>query len=62
MNTKKTHVGMLTCRWGKPCTWTVKPKIVAALPANVEPMTTSDVHHMRKLHHLATMRAVLAAA
>jgi hypothetical protein len=62
MKTLTNRVAELTCRWGKPCTWSVKPKIVAALPTNVEPMTQADLRHARKAHHAATLRAVLAAA
>jgi hypothetical protein len=56
------RVPELTCRWGKPCTWSLKPKIVTALPANVEPMTQADVRQLRKAHHSAALRAILAAA
>jgi hypothetical protein len=62
MKTLSNQVVELTCRWGKPCTWTVKPKIITALPANVEPLSQGQVRHMRKTHHVATLRAVLAAA
>jgi hypothetical protein len=56
------QVAELTCRWGKPCTWSVKPKIVTALPANVEPLSQADLRQMRKAHQSASLRAVFAAA
>jgi hypothetical protein len=62
MKTLTNQVAELTCRWGKPCTWALKPKLIAAGPTNVEPMSQSELRSMRKAHHLATLRAVLASA
>ncbi|MGZ4965292.1 MAG: hypothetical protein ACXWKG_09105 [Limisphaerales bacterium] len=62
MKISTNRVSELTCRWGKPYTWLVKPKIITSLPANVEPMSQADAHQLRKAHHSAALRAVLAAA
>lgn len=62
MKTLTNQVAELTCRWGKPCTWSVKPKTIAAVPLNVEPLTQSDLRHARKAHHQAALRVLLAAA
>jgi hypothetical protein len=62
MKTLTNQVAELTCRWGKPCTWSVKPKMVAAVPRNVEPMSQSDLHQVRKAHQAAALRALLVAA
>jgi hypothetical protein len=62
MKTLTSQVAELTCRWGKPCTWSVKPKMIATGPSNVEPMSQAELRHLRKAHHTATLRAVLAAA
>jgi hypothetical protein len=39
----------------------VKPKIVNAMPAIVEP-THADIRQLRKAHQLAALRVVLQAA
>ena len=62
MKTLTSQVAELTCRWGKPCTWSVKPKMIAAVPANVEPMSQSELRNMRKAHQIATLRALLVVA
>jgi hypothetical protein len=62
MKTLTNQVAELTCRWGKPCTWSVKPKMVAAAPTNVEPMSQAELRSMRKAHNVATLRALLVAA
>jgi hypothetical protein len=62
MKTLTSQVAELTCRWGKPCTWSVKPKLITALPSNVEPMSQSELRDMRKAHQTATLRALLVAA
>jgi hypothetical protein len=62
MKTINSHVAELTCRWGKPCSWAIKPKIVAAAPINVEAASTTDLRLIRKAHHTAALRAVLSPA
>jgi hypothetical protein len=62
MKIETNRVPELTCRWGKPCTWTVKPKLITGLPVNVEPTSQAEIRQLRKAHQSATLRAVLAAA
>jgi hypothetical protein len=62
MKTLTSQVAVLTCRWGKPCSWTVKPKLVNTMPADVEPISQAQARQMRKDHQAATLRAVCLAA
>lgn len=62
MKLSNNRVAELTCRWGKPCTWSVKPKIVTQIPANVEPMSHPDLRQLRKSNSSAAFRVLLAAA
>jgi hypothetical protein len=62
MKTLTNRVAELTCRWGKPCTWSVKPKLIASAPTNVEPLCQTDLRDVRRARNIATLRAVLAAA
>lgn len=62
MKLSNNRVAELTCQWGKPCTWSVKPKIVNALPAIVEPNNQTDIRQLRKAHQAAALRVILQAA